>query len=294
MIVECSGCQLRYDVTGRPPGTRARCRCGTVFVLPRPRSEAKALSCPGCGAPCPPSQTKCEYCDAVLATARCPKCFGLVFRDTKHCQHCGAEVGAPARAMPEGRESQRQCPRCSAAEPTALVANLVAETLLDQCNSCGGLWVDQTAFERITEEAEKQQGALQALGSIPAPKGTLSAEATKVVYLRCPDCDKMMNRRNYAKRSGVIIDVCKAHGIWFDHDELTRVIRFVKDGGLDESRRQAREEHQQAMRRRSSRQSFGGGSPTRSGGHRWLDAADELDTNDGFLSLVSTLARIVL
>ena len=34
MIVECPGCHSRYDVTGRPPGTRARCRCGSVFLLP--------------------------------------------------------------------------------------------------------------------------------------------------------------------------------------------------------------------------------------------------------------------
>ena len=44
MIVECSGCHLRYDVTGRPPGTQARCRCGTVFVLPPPPAEAQAMA----------------------------------------------------------------------------------------------------------------------------------------------------------------------------------------------------------------------------------------------------------
>ena len=46
-----------------------------------------------------------------------------------------------------------------------------------------------------------------------------------------------MNRKNFADTSGVIVDVCKAHGLWFDRDELGRIIQFVTKGGLDESRR---------------------------------------------------------
>lgn len=45
-----------------------------------------------------------------------------------------------------------------------------------------------------------------------------------------------MNRVNYAKRSGVVLDVCKAHGIWFDKDELRRVLVFIAGGGLDRAR----------------------------------------------------------
>jgi Zn-finger nucleic acid-binding protein len=125
----------------------------------------------------------------------------------------------------------------------------VAETLLDECPKCGGLWIDQAAFERVTKESQSQQSALQALGSLPPRRGKLTAEARKVVYLRCPDCDTVMNRRNYARRSGIIIDVCAAHGIWFDRDELTRVIEFVRRGGLEESKRRDLEE----LRRETAR-----------------------------------------
>ena len=45
-----------------------------------------------------------------------------------------------------------------------------------------------------------------------------------------------MNRVNYAKRSGVVIDVCKAHGLWFDRDELRRILAFIASGGLDRAR----------------------------------------------------------
>jgi Zn-finger nucleic acid-binding protein len=51
-----------------------------------------------------------------------------------------------------------------------------------------------------------------------------------------------MNRKNFAERSGVIVDVCKAHGIWFDHGELPRVLAFVEAGGLREAERRAQEQ----------------------------------------------------
>ena len=30
----------------------------------------------------------------------------------------------------------------------------------------------------------------------------------------------MMNRINFAKASGVVVDECRAHGVWLDNDEL--------------------------------------------------------------------------
>ena len=41
----------------------------------------------------------------------------------------------------------------------------------------------------------------------------------------------MMNRRNYAHKSGVIIDVCREHGVWFDPDELQRILAWIRAGG---------------------------------------------------------------
>jgi Zn-finger nucleic acid-binding protein len=51
----------------------------------------------------------------------------------------------------------------------------------------------------------------------------------------------MMNRVNYGRVSGVLIDSCKAHGYWFDEGKLTRVMDFVAHGGLEKAQRA--EEH---------------------------------------------------
>ena len=45
-----------------------------------------------------------------------------------------------------------------------------------------------------------------------------------------------MNRANFARCSGVIIDLCKQHGVWFDRNELSRIVEFIRAGGLEMSR----------------------------------------------------------
>jgi Zn-finger nucleic acid-binding protein len=57
-----------------------------------------------------------------------------------------------------------------------------------------------------------------------------------------------LNRINFARCSGVIVDICKGHGSWFDCDELSRIIKFIRGGGLEVSR--AREKAQIEEERR--------------------------------------------
>jgi Zn-finger nucleic acid-binding protein len=45
-----------------------------------------------------------------------------------------------------------------------------------------------------------------------------------------------MNRQNFARISGVVLDVCKDHGVWFNHGELTRIVEFIRGGGLGRAR----------------------------------------------------------
>jgi Zn-finger nucleic acid-binding protein len=40
-----------------------------------------------------------------------------------------------------------------------------------------------------------------------------------------------MQRRNFQKTSGVIVDRCRSHGTWLDADELERIAGFLLSGG---------------------------------------------------------------
>jgi Zn-finger nucleic acid-binding protein len=251
VIITCSGCNSRYDVTGRRAGTRARCRCGTVLCIPKSIDSAEMLHCPGCGAPTSPDDVSCSYCKAVLAVVACPSCFGRVFVGSKHCQHCGAEMLLPAQGDLE-TSSHRKCPRCTSNvaqenKPSELVAHLLNETLLDECGVCGGVWLEAAAFEKLIKSRDEQATVLSGGG----PYLELEAYSQRTLetprYLPCPDCGQLMNRKNFADASGVIVDVCKPHGLWFDRDELGRIIQFVMKGGLDESRRRELERLESKM-----------------------------------------------
>jgi Zn-finger nucleic acid-binding protein len=42
-----------------------------------------------------------------------------------------------------------------------------------------------------------------------------------------------MTRMNFGRRSGIIIDACRAHGVWFDRGELDAILEFVRLGGIE-------------------------------------------------------------
>jgi Zn-finger nucleic acid-binding protein len=83
-------------------------------------------------------------------------------------------------------------------------------------------------------------------------EGAGGAESDKVRYVPCPECGQLMNRVNFARCSGVVVDVCKGHGTWFDRDELRRIVEFIRGGGLSVSRE--REKREVAEERRKLRQ----------------------------------------
>ncbi|GEJ58514.1 hypothetical protein [Anaeromyxobacter diazotrophicus] len=52
-----------------------------------------------------------------------------------------------------------------------------------------------------------------------------------------------MNRSNFGRVSGVVIDVCRADGAWFDRGELGEIRRFLREGGLERYDRRRRVDH---------------------------------------------------
>ena len=228
--------------------------------------EARVLRCSGCGASVPADVPQCPYCKAQLATVACPSCYALMPLSASHCPSCGARAAARGPLTPDGAP----CPAC--AKPLARA--MVGELPMQECLSCGGLWLDREAFERLGESRERQ-GAV--LGALPGGPARVEALPESVKYRPCPACGQLMNRLNYAKRSGVVLDVCKEHGLWFDRDELRRVLVFIQGGGLDRARERDLQDLKEAQRAAAvpplaSGESFGLGleGPAPSS---WLSAA---------------------
>jgi Zn-finger nucleic acid-binding protein len=161
----------------------------------------------------------------------CPKCFGLMFVGAKFCDHCGA-IAAPVEVSLD--EKAGDCPRCR----LALEQNTIGDTHLRSCTQCNGVWLDVATFEAICADRESQSAVLGFLD-----KRTLrGTPMTKINYVPCPDCGQLMNRNNFARASGVIVDICKQHGVWFDADELPSIIGFIRKGGMELARQRERNE----------------------------------------------------
>jgi len=186
--------------------------------------HAETLHCPNCGAASSSEASRCAFCESRLATVACPSCFGMMFMGSKHCPRCGAAAVAPESANVEARK----CPRCR----TEMNSVVIAATTLSECSRCEGLWVDVRSFEKICADREEQVAVL----GTATPSTVARDEISKVKYVPCPECSQLMNRMNFARCSGVIVDICKNHGTWFDRDELSRIIEFIRGGGLNASR----------------------------------------------------------
>ena len=50
-------------------------------------------------------------------------------------------------------------------------------------------------------------------------------------YIPCLRCDELMVRRNFQGRSGIVIDLCRHHGVWLDHSELERIVAWIRENG---------------------------------------------------------------
>jgi Zn-finger nucleic acid-binding protein len=198
-------------------------------------ADAGSLRCPGCGAAAEPDSGRCRYCRARLATVSCPSCFTLGFEGAAYCHKCGA-----ARVRAQKDDAGAKCPACR----SELQRIDVGSTPLLECASCDGVWVDADIFERLCAQRESQAAVLQRLSTRTTEKTT-----GPVKYRPCLRCAKMMNRVNFGKLSGAVIDVCRGHGTFLDAGELHQIVTFIQGGGLDRARARSIEELKEEERR---------------------------------------------
>lgn len=123
-------------------------------------------------------------------------------------------------------ESSRACPDCSRPAPVRLFAACRHGVVLEACGRCGGVWVERahamTLFDERTGAGVAAELASMA-DRIEPPRRPETAR-------RCVECDAPLARRALY---GVAIDVCPAHGIWFDRGEVRAVVAKMTAATID-------------------------------------------------------------
>lgn len=121
---------------------------------------------------------------------------------------------SPYRSLPT-----RACPHCR----MPLERRLAGSARVDVCLPCRGMWL---AHESITEFLVASEEELARAGL--ADTGTLRPEPVMLVHPRvCPRCSRAMTRE-VLSRARVTVDLCTAHGMWFDAGELRAFIEALR------------------------------------------------------------------
>jgi Zn-finger nucleic acid-binding protein len=191
-------------------------------------------SCPNCGGPVSDEARNCDFCHAPIATVRCGHCYHMSIPTALHCAGCGRELGLE----PLGAPDTLRCPRCD----VPLEVFRAGPGKLWDCGSCGGQFVEHALVRDLIERRE--------LYGVSAPRRHRPRNplTQPVSYVPCPACRELMHRRNFGGASGIVVDMCYKHGIWFDIGELPGVLGFVESGGLARARHRELEELERKKR----------------------------------------------
>lgn len=185
-------------------------------------------TCLSCGGRVVQSARRCGACDAAVAMVRCPACFHVNVGEALCCSGCGGELGLE----PIGEPAELACPGCQC----PFDAFPSDRGVLFDCGQCGGQFVEHALLLDMIQHRESRAAAQPTAGARPI------MGPCAVRYIPCPVCGALMNRKHFGRASGVIVDICKEHGTWFDPGELPRVLAFAEAGGMARARAREMEE----------------------------------------------------
>lgn len=237
-LIACPECHAQYDVSSMAPGHAFDCRCGETLEASAPKgTDAPVQRCSACGALAKETDERCDYCGSAivavvdLGSLICPECYARNADDARFCLACGVafDPQTPIDSTPELR-----CPCCE----RWMAARVIGAIQIQECPGCHGLWAPEDRFDALVDRATRAARDRAAAGEPIVPRVEGGNPATvQVEYRRCPTCDGLMTRRNFEKRSGVIVDRCHEHGTWLDAHELERIAGYVLSGRAEEAAR---------------------------------------------------------
>lgn len=244
LIASCPDCQTQYWSDEIEDRRSLNCYCGNVLQLRSgPPVDAKVVRCSSCGAARESGASACQFCHSDFTIHEkdlntiCPHCMARVSDVARFCHYCGGRI-QPQFAS--GTRSAMLCPACEGSRPL-YSRREIGQIPFHECHVCAGVWLDLTSFRNFIENSKSEE-TLALLGQLPNPKISvtdLSGEAgpQSRFYRPCPACRNIMSRHNVASKSGVIVDLCNSHGVWFDGNELAQLIQWIRHGGLERARR---------------------------------------------------------
>lgn len=276
VLIACPRCHLQHDASNVASGSRFHCDCGEVLTVATSAGhDAAVVRCSSCAAPREGTASACRFCGSDFTLHEqdmhtiCPACATRISDQARFCHSCATPISPQAIA---GEASDRCCPACG--EDRTLHSRPIdgERVSILECHQCAGIWIGHEVFRHLEETSLSKEIAWNpSRPDTPLSGLDLPAKGTPL-YRRCTECDQLMNRTNYGRRSGVIVDICRDHGIWFDHGELARILKWIREGHWTAAKRQkiledaelaaARKVAATPVRRTASLPAYGAGPTT--------------------------------
>ena len=109
------------------------------------------------------------------------------------------------------------CPVCK--KPMIILE--LNQVEIDFCDTCEGIWLDAGEIELLLNDSPGKDNVFSSLTSIAN---------VKEKKIRCPLCNKKMDKVKIDAGGLVIIDKCKLNeGYWFDKNELQKILSVNLD-----------------------------------------------------------------
>lgn len=165
--------------------------------------------------------------------ARCRSCSAPLPANINRCTYCNVrndiDLHGRHQYSIKTKHSDRICPHCEVALQT-IKLSVNGSLFIERCNTCFGLFFDSGEIEALLESSVSNVFEInfELINNINKDRYQNNKDFK---YVKCPVCQIHMNRVNFGRRSGVIIDQCKKHGVWLDSGEITHLMEWKKAGG---------------------------------------------------------------
>jgi Zn-finger nucleic acid-binding protein len=111
----------------------------------------------------------------------------------------------------------------------------VGKIMIDECGHCGGVFLEHGRVAEVlaNEQHDRAQALLDELvrrHHHPLPPSRSKSD------LKCPVCFSVMIRKLSDGGAGVVLDVCRSHGTFFDAGELPLLIQFAQRESAERAR----------------------------------------------------------
>ena len=127
------------------------------------------------------------------------------------------------------RAKRIKCPRCR----TTMRVRPVAGTVIDTCEDCEGLWLDEGELDKIIAKGGGDIIRILSMRDELNTERRSWNDLDSNADAPCPRCDVPMNRYEADGIKGLVIDGCgKCKGVWYDGGEIDEHLEQIKSKGV--------------------------------------------------------------